>query len=1749
MKFPVFSILLFCLGILSFPASGQTVSINLTNAISCNGADDGALEADTSGFSASATLSWDTSPASSNATITGLGPGTYTVTLSDTAGTTSASFTLTEPLALALSTQVSDQLCNGVNDGSVTLNPGGGTPPYQYRQGNSGAFGSGNVFANLAPGTYPFTVQDANGCEEATPATVNATTATALTVGVSTTDESCAGADDGSISLNASGGDGPYEYSIDNSGVFSAFNLNGTINIPLSVGTYALTVQDESGCTFTVAANINAANPILVNNAISLPASCGGTDGSMLVSAMGGVAPFVFRLRQGGSVVDTLSSNSASVQFVNIGAGNYNLEVEDSQGCVSPAFQATVGQQSPLQAIVTAVVPSNCAVASGSISLTATNGTANFTYEIFSAGSNNALATIANSSNTTEQFPNLTPGDYDLEITDGNGCIAFASATVPSNSTLTTLITPSCSGSNSGTIDVTVSGTAPFTYQLLQSGLPASTINNSANTSESFGNLAAGTYDVTVTDNTGCIASANSLVVSLVSFSVNPPALINNLCEGGNTGKVVVSVAGGTSPYQFSLLDSNDSLLQTNILLQNMISFDGLSEGGYRIAVEEFEGCQDTSNLVSLVDPAPVLLSSSTTASACTSATGQILVNATGGSGAPYTFSLNPPNAAPNTTGNFDFLSPGIYTITVTDGNLCTASQAATVPQASLPDLLIDTTQSRLRLLCHQDSSGFVQLETGDVLFPFTFKLLNQGGNLLDSTSVSLPNGSVNFDTLTSGIYQAQIVNLQGCENAIFFSIDQPQPLVSRIDTLGSLLDIPCYEGMNGALQLTTQGGTGPYTYQLNAQAITTDSFFSPLDIGTYSFLSTDVNNCTHSFVATVTQPAPDIVSYGPLDTALCNTQDTLRFQGNGKYGNAVFTDANNNPLPFEAGSGTYLLFTDTTVTSVSIQIQGDYPSFNTLSGTNDICPYDTVIDIAVNQLPQIEFLDTPASPLDSLYCLQNPGDTLIARVSQANALIVSRQLSGIGISLVGSDHILNQDTALFIPSVPGIGGGSFHYAVEDEFGCRQEIERQIFVLPNPDISMEIDSACENTAAEFRIVSSFDSSYSDALLQAHLGDPSLMYSRVSDGAQWFFRGIGPVPGDTVENTFLVPGQAIVTLIDQTNLIGCSTQIDSVVLVGALPQTRFSWQNACLGDETRFFNETAPLMGLPDDFISDWSWDFADGFTSTLRDPAHQYADPFPDRRVKLTAITSLGCVSTQAERVYILPVVDQYPFEEDFGILESNQWISIGGYEKDSLWHWGDLSGGPFAGEDNGWYTDFDGSRDTLVDAFLYSVCFDLSSMARPAIELAQWHDNEPDDGTALQLLFSDSPGQEWQTLGGLNAEGIASGLNWYNSNSIFAEPGDQGNGWTFAEKTWELSRHKLDAFQDSGLVRFRLAFAADDRPDTTVMPKGFAIDQFAIRERDRTTVAEVFSDLDRNDSFLEIDRISAGNPQDLVLVHYPWYNSRLFEDNPTPPRARSLYYGISSSEQVVLDGNVFNDELFHLDQTTLDLRALQAAKFSIEADSLIRIKVMEDIPDATEYQVSVLVTELVGDITGSMDSLLVVRKMLPDPGGYTRFSENWESDTNLTKTLLFQPQWDESLRPSPTQVLQRDDYESLSVVVILQELANKEVAQVGFFPIWKELLDPDLLRERGPETPSPSQWYIYPNPTTGLLILEFPELLTKGSEALLYDMQGRVVMRQRLQVEVSREELDLSALGKGVYQLEVKGVGDQVLRERVVVY
>lgn len=242
--------------------------------VSCNGGSNGTATVNVIGGNAPYTYQWSPSGGTA-ATATGLATGTYEVEITDsTANTITHTFVITEPAPIVPTlSHKTDVLCSSSSTGSATITVNGGVAPFTYVWSH-GVTTQNATLSNLNAGNYVVTVKDANGCSAATQVAVTIAQPSPIAItSTNTTNVSCFGMNDGSLTVAVTGGVAPYTYNWSN-------GQSGTTISNLTHGTYTVTVTDANNCTQSQSFSVT--QPAFVNPpSVSNQGFCAGQNATL----------------------------------------------------------------------------------------------------------------------------------------------------------------------------------------------------------------------------------------------------------------------------------------------------------------------------------------------------------------------------------------------------------------------------------------------------------------------------------------------------------------------------------------------------------------------------------------------------------------------------------------------------------------------------------------------------------------------------------------------------------------------------------------------------------------------------------------------------------------------------------------------------------------------------------------------------------------------------------------------------------------------------------------------------------------------------------------------------------------------------------------------------------------------------------------------------------------------------------------------------------------------------------------------------------------------------------------------------------------------------------------------------------------------------------------------------------------------------------------------------------------------------
>jgi len=857
-KFYVFPTLL----LLSLMTAAQTLHAQcaasaVPTPISCFGAANGSILLSVTNGTAPYTWLWSQNgtpqipfAAPSNSfTLSNLPTGAYQFTVTDNAGCTAiASTLLTQPTALSLSTAITPALCG--NGGVIDLSVSGGTPNYTY------LWAGGQTTQDrtgLPAGTYCVTVSDANNCTASTCATLTQPQSILTSTGVSNV--ACFGGSTGVIDLNVSGGTPTYTY-IWSPGGQTTQDLSG-----LSAGTYTVTITDANGCTRTNSTTITQPTAIVLNTS-PIPVNCyGGSDGAIDLSVSGGNVPYTYRWNDAHTTQDRSK----------LSGGLYTVTVTDANNCTATTSALV---QAPAQTVV--IVPAVTDVACGGNTGAITFGTLPGYTFVWSNGS----PTLSQS--------NLPVGTYTVTLSNSNGCTTTISTTLGMALSLAkTDPAATCSPGATGSLDLTVTkGSGGYTFAWSNGPM-----------TEDQNNLAPGTYTVTVTESAGCTATASATIVQPAALEIAAFPLPNP-CAGIFSGKIKLDVTSGhAAPYSVTWASSAFSKTQTD-LPGEPLTLNAPTLGDYTITVTNALGCTATAT-VTLASGDLIELSAVVTDVFCFgSSTGSIDLTVTGG---PSVCSYLWSNGA--TTQDLNNLSPGTYTVTVTDCNIgCSATASATVGE---PTRLV-ATASATPAACFGGNNGFITVNVTGGTPTYTYHW---------SHSVNTQNAQ----NLAPGTYTVTVTDANGCTATASATVLQPS--AAQTLTVASALPTSTCAASDGSLTLAAPAGSQPpYIFAWSSGSASGNGsglVLSGLAAGLYTITLTDGQGCTSTVSAA--QNSPMTATATTTATSICTASDgSIQVSVSGQSGTSFTYTWRRGSL---SGNGT----ATSAVFDISNLPQGDY--------------------------------------------------------------------------------------------------------------------------------------------------------------------------------------------------------------------------------------------------------------------------------------------------------------------------------------------------------------------------------------------------------------------------------------------------------------------------------------------------------------------------------------------------------------------------------------------------------------------------------------------------------------------------------------------------------------------------------------------------------------------------------------------------------------------------------------------------------
>ncbi len=461
---------------------------------------------------------------------------------------------------------------------------------------------------------------------------------------------------------------------------------------------------------------------------------------------------------------------------------------------------------------------------------------------------------------STGDFYGLTAGMYTFTVEDAEGMIETVSTTLvdppPVGISVYEVIDNECFGEAEGSIEVVGNGGSGDEYLYSIDGGPLQQYGI-------FDNLAAGVYLLTAFDEGNCPASIEVTVGSNPEIELSITNIDFAACSSATNGSIAIEAMGGVGDFDYS---ADGVFFETDSII------DELGPDDYDVIVIDGAGCVAMIEAtVGILDSFDFVLDTVFNATCDTFANGSILLNASGGLGS-FTYSLD--SGLYQMSALFDTLNAGLYQATAMDSAGCTQTIPVEIMQEAAFTIQSDIGQPT----CINSSDGFIHLSLDSLGQPYSFVWSGNGVGINQQDQSGLQ----------AGLYEVMVIDTFGCEVSTSFNLS-PQHILNT-DTIVTE-SVSCFNGSDGIGQITADGGTAPYMYQIEDELNTT-GVFENLSPGHYEVIMVDVNGCTHADSMSIDEPPAMSLNIVEIQDATCEnpTSGSVKLEAVNNQGIVSYT-------------------------------------------------------------------------------------------------------------------------------------------------------------------------------------------------------------------------------------------------------------------------------------------------------------------------------------------------------------------------------------------------------------------------------------------------------------------------------------------------------------------------------------------------------------------------------------------------------------------------------------------------------------------------------------------------------------------------------------------------------------------------------------------------------------------------------------------------------------------------------------------
>ncbi|RKS15803.1 T9SS type B sorting domain-containing protein [Flavobacterium sp. 120] len=871
------------------PIPTTVFNTTVTN-VSCNGGNDGSITVNVTSGVGPFEYQLGAGIFQSSNSFTGLTAGTaYVITVRNAKNCTLASLPITikEPDDLTATSSITTALVcgagNAAQPATVTVSGIDGTAPYTYSFDGGANYTATPTYQSYTGITFDVYVKDANGCifildngvdipaldaprdlNFAAPAVTCSVLTTTVTVTVPV----------------GQGGIAPFTYNNLTSGTASGTGVFAGL-LP---GTYLFQVTDANFCTYQESHTVNPVTNITVSGQLISDVTCNpGANGEVLFTVGNFAGMYSYSLDGGTTVITGQTNPTITVSGLSAASTQTIIVTDETTGCTATTF-IDVSQPAPLALTANPFINANCNFGA-QVSVTASGGVAPYSYSYVISG--DPAGTYSASASAV--LNPATATSWDVYVKDANNCvittpltIAIATDPLPTGITVSGLSQcPSATGDYTFTVNV-ATGVGPYEYS----------IGSGFQTNPTFTVNASGTYDVIVKDANGCSTTATGLVVILPALQLQATITALPTCIDGD-GTLMLLATGGSGNYEYSI-DSGTYQASAN--------FTNIFAGTHTVTVRDI-----TTNCTKSIS---VILAAATPITSF--ALSKVDVTCNGGNDGSITATMTTPavgvndnpiyrysidgGATTQTSTVFSGLIAGTYTIDVTSGRGCEATQTITVDEPAIITVPAPTV-SQYGCNTGSNATNYVTITvtgvTGGSGTYANYEFI-KGGTVVQFGA----NNTYTESDLLGGSYTVNVYDNKGCIGtapsvitiAPFIALDKANVAVNNAITCTNLEDITVsvssIGGTSTNLQYTvadsnaTTGVIGANYNFTNATGI-----FTGLNIGNYLITVENLDTgCSIQSVHYVNNP-------NTFDLTIDTIVDVTCFNGNNGSVNVTFVD------------------------------------------------------------------------------------------------------------------------------------------------------------------------------------------------------------------------------------------------------------------------------------------------------------------------------------------------------------------------------------------------------------------------------------------------------------------------------------------------------------------------------------------------------------------------------------------------------------------------------------------------------------------------------------------------------------------------------------------------------------------------------------------------------------------------------------------------------------------------------------------